>query len=496
MARTAILLSTLASVKLKITTRSIHMTTSSPHHLAEALVTDAPPSPAGPLEPGRINDLRDPPTVVQLPLLQTLNIHTRYFEFVLRARRDLGEVFQMRTTLPGVKPIVVITSHPAHARSLFTAEPEQAPPLASRQLKMVLGSDSVLTAVGPAHMSQRKRLLPCFRGEAVTAYSGTIHDLVEREIDSWPVGRPFRLAPRMRAITLDVIMAGVFGVRGKPRPGTVEHRLRLAIDRVVAGSSSPMVQMSKLLGAHREKNGHLVRIGIGLVERPIYAAIRQRRRDQDLYERQDILSRLLTARTEDGQALSDEQLRDEILGLLLAGHATTANSLAWVWERLVRSPDAHDALREAVRGGGDPGERVEATIIEGMRSRPVLPGVTRRVTVPWRLGPYAVPAGTPIDVSILLIHHREDLYPEPFRFRPERWIGRKPEGYGWIPFGGGVRRCLGASLAMIEQRVVVERMASRLDLDFDDPAPERPVQCNVVMVPSRDARVIVRARLP
>jgi cytochrome P450 len=223
--------------------------------------------------------------------------------------------------------------------------------------------------------------------------------------------------------------------------------------------------------------------------------ISQRRRAEDLDERHDILSLLLRAQTEKGERLSDREVRDELLTLVLAGHETTANQLAWTWERLVRTPDAYERLRAAVRSGEDADDNVEAVITEGMRVRPVVPMVGRRVTVPWRLGPYAVPAGTPVDMSILLLHHREDLYPQPFSFRPERWLGRKPGTYEWIPFGGGIRRCLGATLAMAEQRVVLAAMVRRLDLEAAEPEPEHARHRNVTMIPARGARVIVRNRL-
>jgi len=162
----------------------------------------------------------------------------------------------------------------------------------------------------------------------------------------------------------------------------------------------------------------------------------------------------------------------------------------------VRFPAAHAALRDAVRGGDDD-ERaawIEATITEGMRARPVIPIIGRRVAVPWRLGEYAAEAGAPISMSILLLHHREDLYPDPFGFRPERWLGRKPGTYTWIPFGGGIRRCLGAALAMAEQRIVLREMARRLDLEADDPRPEHAVHRNVTMIPARGGRVVVRQK--
>lgn len=222
--------------------------------------------------------------------------------------------------------------------------------------------------------------------------------------------------------------------------------------------------------------------------------IAARRDVVDLGERRDILSMLLQATTEDGETLTDQELRDELLTLVLAGHETTANSLAWAWERLVRAPDAHDRLRDAVRSGHGADE-IERVIQEAMRSRPVIPMIGRRVKVPWRLGDYAVPPDTPVLMSILLLHHREDLYPDPFAFRPERWEDRTPGTYEWIPFGGGIRRCLGAALAMAEQRVVLEAMARRLDLVAADPEPEHAVHRNVTMIPSRGARVVVRSRV-
>ena len=264
--------------------------------------------------------------------------------------------------------------------------------------------------------------------------------------------------------------------------------------RLVNASTWPLSNVAELMNLNREEPVGPMKIGLGILDRATYAVIEQRRRAEDLGERRDILSLLLQARTEEGEALSDKELRDELLTLVLAGHETTANSLAWTWERLVRTPAAYAALRDEVRGEGDASERIEATIVEGMRSRPVIPIIGRRVMEPWRLGEYAVPAESPVLMSILLVHHREDVYPEPFEFRPERFLGRKPGTYEWIPFGGGIRRCLGAALAMAEQRVVLEAMARRLDLEAEDPAPERAVHRNVTMIPSRGARVVIRSR--
>lgn len=451
----------------------------------------APPSPAGPISVAEAATLPAPPTV-QLPRhVQVLRFNQRQIEFVFKARRHLGEVWGMRA----YRDDDVVTSHPDHVRSLFTAKPEDAPSLTGESpLRPIVGPNSVLTAIGPRHLRQRKLLLPPFHGEAIERYAQMISDAAEREIDSWPVGEPIALAPRMQAITLDVIMAGIFGIEGKPERGTPEHGLRTAVRTLVGISTWKIAQLGELLNIASDEPVGPTKLALSILDRPTYQVIAGRRDAEDLGERRDILSMLLQATTEDGETLTDEELRDELLTLVLAGHETTANSLAWAWERLVRAPEAHDRLRDAVRSG-DGADEVERVIQEAMRSRPVIPMIGRRVKVPWRLGEYAVPAETPVLMSILLVHHREDIYPEPFAFRPERWEGRKPGTYDWIPFGGGIRRCLGAALAMAEQRVVLEAMARRVDLVADDPEPERAVHRNVTMIPSRGARVVVRSRV-
>src|SRR4051794_6275340 len=462
---------------------------------ADRLMGDAPPSPAGPLDAAEAATLPAPPMIDLPRALQVLRFNQRQIDFVFGARRRLGEVFRMRGIVPGGP---VITSHPDHVQSLFTAQPEQAPSLTGESpLRPIVGPNSVLTAIGPRHMRQRKLLLPPFHGEAIARYEQMIRDATARELDRWPLGTPIALAPRMQAITLDVIMAGIFGIDGVPARGTPEHALRRATKGLLAASTWKGAQLAELMNIGRDEPIGITKVGLDFLDRPTYEVIAARRGVADLEDRRDILSLLLQARTEDGEALSDRELRDELLTLVLAGHETTANSLAWTWERLVRAPAAHDRLRDAVRGGD--AERaatvVEQTITEGMRSRPVIPIIGRRVAVPWRLGDYAVPAGTPVTMSIMLIHHREDLYPDPYGFRPERWAGGvKPGTYTWIPFGGGIRRCLGAALAMAEQRVVLEAMARRVDLVADDPAPEHATHRNVTMIPARGARVVVRAR--
>jgi cytochrome P450 len=455
-------------------------------------VGEAPPSPAGPAEADQA--LAHPPRIGLPPLLQRLRFTQRQIQFVFRAKRELGETFQMRAGISGEH--VTVTSHPDHVRSLFTAKPELVPSLtAESPLRPIVGPNSVLTANGPRHMRQRKLLLPAFHGEAVERYAQMIGEVANREIDRWPMNRPFPLAPRMQAITLDVIMSGIFGVAERPEPGTPEARLRWMVKRLTAASTSVLAQVGELTSRGREEPKGIDRVGVSLLDRATYPVIEERRHAEDLAQRRDILSLLLGARTEEGELLSDRELRDELITLVLAGFETTANSLAWTWERLLRNPTAYERLRVGARDGADADELIEATIVEGMRSRPVVPFIGRRVTVPWRLGEYVVPAGSAVGVSILLVHHREDIYPDPFAFRPERWLDRKPGTYEWIPFGGGTRRCLGASLAMAEQRVVLRAMASRLELEADRPEPEHALHRNVTMIPARGTMALVRARL-
>jgi cytochrome P450 len=437
---------------------------------------EAHPSPAGPVEAPADEGLREPPAVALPRVAQVLLLTWNQHAFMFRARARLGDV---------------------DARSLGVQD---------QQLRA--GSSR-------GHIHQRKLLLPPFHGNAIARYREMIAKAVEREIDAWPVGRAFALAPRIQDITLEVIMGGIFGIEGRPRPGTLEHALRLAIRQLLAASVKPHAKLGELLNLGRHEPIGLLRLGLFVPDRLLYALIAKRRRAADLEERCDILSLLLRSTDDAGERLSDRELRDELMTLVLAGHETTANQLAWTWERVVRTPAAYALLRESVRGGHpDVSHVIEAAITEGMRTRPVIPITGRRVAVGWRLGPYYVPPGTPIAISILLLHHREDLYPDPFAFRLERWLERaptdgdnggatggsgssfaKPGTYEWIPFGGGTRRCLGATLAMAEQRAVVEAMARRLDLVAVDERPERPKHRNVTMIPARGARIVVRSRL-
>lgn len=458
------------------------------------------PSAAGPAPQDGAPIALPPP--VRLPrALQQLRFSMRQSSFFLRSSRRLGQTFRMRGVLDD--DWVTVTSHPDHVRSLFTADPELAPSLTGESpLRPIVGPNSVLTLLGPKHMRQRKLLLPPFHGEAIERYTQMIEQAAQREIESWPVGTAFALGPRMQAVTLEVIMSGIFGVQGLPPKGTLERELRDEIHSIVALSTRPFAILAEMVLLSRERPGNVVSGVMKRVDELLYALIGERREAGAAGSgRTDILSLLLAAADEDGVPMDDEELRDELITLVLAGHETTANSLAWSFERLLRNRSAYDRLRELMRAtaadaSAESDAYVEAVIHETMRVRPVVPSIGRRVSVPWQLGRFRVPAGTPVVMSIVLLHHREDVYPRPFAFEPERFLGVKPGTYTWIPFGGGIRRCLGATLAMAEQRVVLRAIAARIDMRAPDPAPERLRHRNVTMVPAQGTRVVVDRRLP
>jgi cytochrome P450 len=465
---------------------------------APRLIGEAPPSPSGPA-PDDGAPLNLPPAIDMPRQLQALRFSIRQVPLLFKARRELGETFAIRFPMRRDydDDRTYIVSHPDHVKSLFT-QPDLALSSAGESpLRPIVGPNSVLTTVGPAHLRQRKLLLPPFHGEAVERYTQMIADVAQREIDTWPLGKPFPLGPRMQAVTLDVIMAGIFGVPdGRPAPGTPEHSLREMILRLSWLTQTPVGQFAELMNAGREEPVGLTKRLIARLDRDIYGVIAAARaRQGDGEERTDILSLLLAARDEEGEPMSDAELRDELLTLVLAGHETTANSLAWTFERLLRTPHAYTRLRDEVRSDSEDADAyLEATIHEAMRNRPVVPITGRRVKVPWQLGEWRLPANTHFLISVTLLHHREDVYPDPFNFRPERFLGVRPGTYTWVPFGGGIRRCLGATLAMAEQRVVLRAIVERTDMEAPDPRPERVLHRNVTMLPAKGARVVMTSR--
>jgi cytochrome P450 family 135 len=355
-------------------------------------------------------------------------------------------------------------------------------------LEPAVGPGSVLTLDEEEHLRQRKLLLPPFHGDAVRRYGDLIREITEREMESWPVGRPFALRDHTQRITLDVILRAVFGVRDPQRFATAQRLVDEFANRSHAivlfpvmrrrlGRFSPMVRFERARDA---------------LDKFIYEEIALRRREADA-ERDDVLSLLLRATHEDGSPMSDRELRDELVTVIGAGHETTATGLAWAVERLVRTPRVLARLRESITAGEE--DYLDAVVKETLRTRPVITDVARKLTAPTEIGGYELPAGTFVLPAILVIHHRADLYPQPLEFRPERFLEGQGEGFTWIPFGGGVRRCIGAAFAQYEMRIVLRAILERADLRAADPKPERLRPRNITLAPGRGTSVVLRRPL-
>jgi cytochrome P450 len=381
----------------------------------------------------------------------------------------------------------VLLSDPDHVKQVFTGDPGVFHAGEANEILLPLvGDHSVLLLDDGAHMQQRKLLLPPFHGKRMTQYGELMRAVAVAEIESWPTGQTFPLQPRMQALTLEVIIQAVLGVRDPARLAEVRTTLRQLLTDVMSPSSAALLAV---LGPRRFRRLPLVRKGLAPTDEMLYAEIAARRGDPALAEREDILSLLLQAQHEDGRPMSDVELRDELVTLLVAGHETTATALSWALERLVRHPDKLARLRDEVKAGED--AYLDAVLKETLRLRPVLPLVVRMLTEPVEIGDYLLPAGTRVAPCIYLVHRREDVYPEPHAFRPERFLEQPAGTYTWIPFGGGVRRCLGASFALFEMNQVLGALVERVRIDAAQPESERVRRRQITLAPSRGGEVVV-----
>jgi cytochrome P450 len=317
-------------------------------------------------------------------------------------------------------------------------------------------------------------------------YAQTIKDATDREIDSWPVGEPFALLPSMQSLTLQVIMRAVFGYEPGPESDTLRSRLRAMVEPLSRPRGLPLMMLLGRLGSDRGAAAQRFEAQRRAVDEILYDEIARRRAEPDLAERDDVFSALLLAEDEDGNRLSDQEVRDELVTLLLAGHETTATGLAWTFDLILHAPEV---LAKA-RVGGD--EYLDAVVKEALRIRPVIPGVGRVVRgEPFRLNGYVIPPGVEINPSIRMIHRRADLYPDPAAFKPERFLSDDaPDTYTWLPFGGGTRRCLGASFALTEMRIVLGRVFERAALRPADPEREKVQFRAITLSPRNGTRVI------
>lgn len=431
-----------------------------------------------------------PPEPKSSPLVQTLKWSFRPLPFMQECREKLGDSFSVKF-LSFERPMVMI-SDPAAIKALYTEREHGLPPGREVVLTPIVGPRSVLVIEGKDHLAHRKLMLPPFHGERMRSYEPVVREIVDAEIDSWRLGEEFAIHPRMQAVTLEVILRVVFGVAEGPRL----ERLRVVLTKVLEETASPFTQLIGLASRRFGGRGPWASFEgqLRAVDELLYAEIAERRAGGEFEQREDILSLLMQARFEDGEPMGDSDLRDQLMTLLLAGHETTATALAWTFDLLLRHPRELAHLRDSLEAGED--EYLRAVISESLRLRPVVPLAGRRLGTDLVADGLELPAGTDVTPAIWLAHTRADVYPEPFAFRPERFLESPPDTYAWIPFGGGIRRCLGAAFAEFEMRIALREVLTRCELRKASPAPEKVGRRNITLSPRGGTPVIVTARHP
>jgi cytochrome P450 len=432
--------------------------------------------------------------------LQTIAWWNRTVPFLERCRERYGKRFTMRLLQT---PPFVHHSDPEHIRELFTAPPEVLHPgEGARILEPVVGANSVILLDERAHLSQRKLMLPAFHGEKMQRLSGLMQEVTEREVARWPKDEPISLHPRLQALTLEIILRAVFGLDSGERLDAMRDRLTNILEYGARPASMlPMFQHGK---AWRD----FMR-GREEADAMIYETINDRRGNTERHpgargtapgfaksDRDDVLAMLLDARHEDGSPMSPAELRDELMTLLVAGHETTASELAWAFERLTRTPEVLAHLTEEIDSNGDDAY-VTATVHETLRRRPVLPNAAPRlVTEPVEIGGWRYEPGVCLLADSYLVHHDPDIYPDPYAFRPERFLDQQPGTYTWIPFGGGRRRCLGSSFALLEMKIVLRTVLAQNELAPAAPGDEGARRRSITLSPKAGSRAVLRARRP
>jgi cytochrome P450 len=416
--------------------------------------------------------------------LQTA-IWSRKAQWMLeQCRARFGEMFTLRIAH---EDTWVMLADPELVKQVFTGDPKVFHAGEGNQiLRPLLGDNSLLVLDERRHISQRRLLLPPFHGERMQGYGEQMAAIAAREIEDWPTGTAYKLRPRMQAITLEIIIETVFGVHSGGRLEALRAALRDFLDL----TTNPRFLLPVLaVGPERIQGIPAFRRRTRRVDELIAELVAERRADPKLEARDDVLSMMLQAEHEDGSPMSDAEIRDELLTLLTAGHETTATALSWAMERLVRHPEKLERLRDETLAGED--AYLTATIQETLRLRPVIVLVLRKLTEPVELGGDELPAGVAVAPSIHLIHRDPEIYPEPERFLPERFLDEPPGTYTWIPFGGGVRRCIGAAFAQFEMTVVLRELVKRYEARPATPAAERPYRRAITETPRHDAQVIL-----
>ncbi|MBJ7470785.1 MAG: cytochrome P450 [Solirubrobacteraceae bacterium] len=419
--------------------------------------------------------------------VQAFGFFARPTPYFAKQRARHGGMFRMHVA--DEKPWVVVST-PELVKQVFTGDPAVFHAgSANSVLLPLLGDHSVLLLDGKEHLRQRKLLLPAFHGERMARYGDIMREAAEREVATWPIGEDLQLAPRMQEITLEVIMRAVFGMKEGAELDHVRNLLLALIENVMRPQTFLALAIA---GPQRFRESGWAKRMLGPADEALFAEFAKRREAGNLEDRDDILSLLMLARDEDGRPLGDRELRDELMTLLVAGHETTATSLSWAIERLIRHPDKLARLQAELDEGRE--EYLTAVIHETLRLRPVLPVVVRDLQADVELGGHLLPAGTRVACSISLMHTSPEVYPDPHAFKPERFLDQKPGTYTWIPFGGGIRRCLGASFALYEMKQVLPAIVQQLDLQPVDPASERVARRLITLTPGNRALVRVAGR--
>ena len=400
------------------------------------------------------------------------------YRYLARCRRRYGDVFALDVW--PFEPLVVV-GDPAEVKRIFTGDPAQLHAGEGNQvLEPLVGPHSVLVLDDKEHLRTRKMQLPPFHGERMRVYGDVMRDLAEQEVGTWPTGEAFPVLPKMQRLTLRIILRTVFGVEEGARMTELEEAIVRTLPLATRIMLVPPLQRDfgrfSPAGRYAAANAE--------VDRLLFAEIARRR--ESGAEGDDVLSMLMQSSPD----ATDAELRDHLVTLLVAGHETTATTLAWTFERLVRHPEVLARAREDVAAGEH--AYLDAVVQESQRMRPVLTFAMRTLKAPLEVAGHTVPAGATVGTSVVLMHSRADLFPEPYAFRPERFVGKKPETYSWIPFGGGVRRCLGAAFAQFEMRQVLGVVLARRELRAADPMPERRRRRGITQVPARGARVIAQ----
>ncbi len=418
--------------------------------------------------------------------LQAVGWTWRSLPFMERCQRRYGDVFTLRVRHGGTW---VLVCDPEDVKRVFTTAPERlGVGEANTLLGPVLGPRSVMLLEEPQHMTRRKLMLPQFHGRRMESYGGMMAEVARRAVAQWPTDGPFELWPRMQAITLEAVMRVVFGDEPTDSTRRLQGLLRELTDRM---NAPRRLTLLALLGPRSMVSDREFRAAMDLVEAVALEEVRKRRAEGMDCAREDIVSMLAHAHYEDGSPMTAQDLRDELITLLLDG--PTSTSLAWVFERLLRHPDKLEALREEVRRGEED-SYLDAVVKETLRLCPPVPIVVRKLLEPMELGGYTVGAGTMVAPCIHLVHRREDVYPHPRRFMPERWLGRAAGTYTWIPFGGGVRRCLAASFALLEMKRVVAAVLEEVEMEAVQARSEQVTKSAISYSPGRRGLVRITAR--